>query len=122
MVTTFYEFRKGKNRSTTARIEDRAARKNRSWYTFGAIVGLAGGIIAALIGSVLTAITWFTGTDAVSSFIHTLGTSLLFMTIPLLILGAHCLDRVEKEIEKSRKSHVGLVEEQDAIASRKEHR
>lgn len=66
------------------------------WRSFGALVGLLGGIVAALIGSVFTAISWITGVEGNGAYMQTLGTVFLFLTIPLLVLGAHCLDVVEK--------------------------
>ena len=60
--------------------------------TLGALTGLAGGTLAALLGSTLTAVSWFAEVD---SIVKTLGTVLLVFTIPLLICGAHCLDLME---------------------------
>lgn len=66
------------------------------WRAFGALVGLLGGIVAALVGSMFTAISWITGVEGNGAFMQTLGTVFLFLTIPLLVLGAHCLDLLEK--------------------------
>jgi hypothetical protein len=66
------------------------------WPAFGALVGLLGGIVAALVGSMFTAISWITGVEGNGAYMQTLGTVFLFLTIPLLVLGAHCLDVVEK--------------------------
>ncbi|HMF57089.1 MAG TPA: hypothetical protein VK619_12165 [Pyrinomonadaceae bacterium] len=61
--------------------------------SIGGIFCLAGGIVAAILGSVLTAITWVTGVDGSHGlFLHRFGTVLLFLTIPLIAVGAHCLD------------------------------
>ena len=74
-------------------VEGKAVRVYvRGWCPWGAIIGLSGGLIAALSGSLLTAISWFTAAESGSSLVRALGTSLLFVTIPLLIFGAHCLD------------------------------
>lgn len=66
------------------------------WRSFGALVGLLGGIVAALLGSVFTAISWITGVEGNGAYMQELGTAFLVLTIPLLVLGAHCLDLVEK--------------------------
>src|SRR5258707_12866654 len=63
-----------------------------NWRAVGAVFGLSCGIIAPLIGSVLTAIAWFTGPEWHALPLQRDGTVLLFLTIPLLIFGAHCLD------------------------------
>jgi hypothetical protein len=68
-----------------------------TWKTGGAGFGLSCGIISPLIGSVLTAIAWFTGPEWHGLTLHRGGTVLLFLTIPLLIFGAHCLDLIDKQ-------------------------
>ena len=67
-----------------------------TWRAWDAVFGLSCGIISPLIGSVLTAIAWFTGPEWHGFFIQRSGTVLLFLTIPLLIFGAHCLDLMDK--------------------------
>ena len=67
-----------------------------NWRAGGAVFGLSCGIIAPLIGSVLTAIAWFTGPEWHALHLQRDGTVLLFLTIPLLIFGAHCLDLMDK--------------------------
>ena len=68
-----------------------------NWRAAGSVFGLSCGIIAPLIGSVLTAIAWFTGPEWHGFAIQHYGTVLLFLTIPLLIFGAHCLDLMDKK-------------------------
>jgi high-affinity Fe2+/Pb2+ permease len=63
--------------------------------SLGAIIGMAGGIIVAFLGSLLTFGSWFMRGE-IGRFEHVAGTVLLFLTIPLLVLGAHCLDLVER--------------------------
>jgi hypothetical protein len=80
-----------------------------SWKSGGALVGLSFGIISPLVGSILTAIAWFTGPEWHGIFLQRDGTVLLFLTIPLLIFGAHCLDLMDKhgkEASKSRSSKI----------------
>ncbi|SRR5258705_9112421 len=68
-----------------------------SWTSAGAIFGLCFGIISPIAGSILTAIAWFTGSHWHGFFIQRYGTVLLFLTIPLLIFGAHCLDLIDEK-------------------------
>ncbi len=75
-----------------------------TWLTGGAVCGLGFGIISPLIGSILTAIAWFTGPLWHGFSIQRYGTVLLFLTIPFLVFGAHCLDLMERQVEKARKS------------------
>jgi len=79
-----------------------------TWRASGAVFGLSCGIISPLIGSVLTAISWFTGPVWHGFFIQRYGTVLLFLTIPLLIFGAHCLDLMDKQDEAASKSRLKL--------------
>ncbi len=74
-----------------------------TWRSGGAVGGLCFGIICPIIGSIFTAIAWFTGPEWHGLFIQRDGTVLLFLTIPLLIIGAHCLDLIDKQDEEARK-------------------
>ena len=76
------------------------------WRAVGAVFGLSCGIIAPLIGSVLTAIAWFTGPEWHALPLQRDGTVLLFLTIPLLSFGAHCLDLMDKHDEEAKNLRV----------------
>ena len=65
----------------------------QSW-AFSACLCFAGGIGAGIVGSVLTSLGWIIGAD-VHPWVRGIGTALLILTIPLLILAGHCLDRFE---------------------------
>ena len=68
--------------------------RTRGWNhnTCGALVGLFGGVLAPLAGSVLTALAWIVGPTWHGIALRGIGTAFLILTIPLLLLGAHCLD------------------------------
>ncbi|HAF15898.1 MAG TPA: hypothetical protein DHU55_00595 [Blastocatellia bacterium] len=66
-----------------------------TWEATGAVCSFGGGIVAALIGSVLTASTWILGAEA-HPWVRGLGTALLILTIPLLIFSGYCLDWAER--------------------------
>jgi hypothetical protein len=68
----------------------------RPWPSAGAVTGLAGGILAPALGAALTAISWFASQQMASLYLSRLSTTLFFLTIPLLALGAHCLDLLEE--------------------------
>ena len=70
-----------------------------SWRSAGAVCGFCLGILSPVVGSLLTALAWFTGPRWHGFFIQRDGTVLLFLTIPLLIFGAHCLDLMDKHNE-----------------------
>ncbi len=72
-----------------------------SWEVTAAICCFVGGMGAALLGSVLTASTWILGAEA-HPLVRGLGTALLILTIPLLILAGYCMDWAEQEPKKSR--------------------
>lgn len=65
-------------------------------YT-GAVLGLGGGLIAPILGSIITVISWFVDPAWHGISLHGSGTTLFALTLPLLILGAHCLDLLDKE-------------------------
>ncbi|MFL6285366.1 MAG: hypothetical protein ACJ74Q_19690, partial [Pyrinomonadaceae bacterium] len=77
------------------RIGSLISKSPRTWPSIGAVLGLAGGILAPASGTLLTIISWLTGQQRASLYLSRLSTTLLFLTIPLLALGAHCLDMLE---------------------------
>jgi hypothetical protein len=108
MIRTYDELKQGRGEQPRTMQRDRAGLQRPDWCSLGTVMGLSGGIIAALAGSLLTALTWFTGTGGGGSYARALGTILLFMTIPLLVCGAHCLDLTEKH--KGRRGEARLHE------------
>lgn len=73
------------------------------WANWGAVCGLGLGIVSPLIGSILTAIAWFTGYEWHGLHLHRTGTVLFVLTIPLLAFGAHCLDLSDRQGKEERK-------------------
>ena len=71
--------------------------------TGSAAFGFCGGVSAGVLGSILTAIAWFTGAVWHGHAVQRLGTILLFLTIPLLVFGAHCLDLLETQDERKQR-------------------
>lgn len=67
----------------------------RTWQSVCAAVGLAGGLLAPLLGALLTVTAWFFTPGG--SLLNALGTASFVLTIPLLALGAYCLDLLEKK-------------------------
>jgi hypothetical protein len=76
-----------------------------TWKSTGACVGLLGGVVAPLVGLALTALAWFIG-DWHGFHVGRDGAVLLFLTIPLLIFGAHCLDLLDSEDERASETAI----------------
>ena len=72
-------------------------------YIYGSVLGLVGGIVAPLIGSILTVISWIVGPRWHNVGLHRAGTVLLVLGIPLLTIGAHCMDLGETASQFSKK-------------------
>src|SRR5262245_39771826 len=68
-----------------------------SMKTFGAAVGLCGGIVAAVAACALTIVGWLTHAAWHGVLLQRSGTVLFFLMIPLLVFGAHCLDLLDGE-------------------------
>lgn len=79
-----------------------------SWDVVNAALCFGGGILAGLLGSLLTSGTWIWGSEA-HPWVRRAGTLLLILTIPLLILAGHCLDRMESrsKLEAEEKKRTG---------------
>jgi hypothetical protein len=76
--------------------KQRTKRSVWTWEETGAVCCFAGGILAALLGSVLTATTWILGAAA-HPWVRGMGTALLIVTIPLLIFAGYCMDWMERD-------------------------
>jgi hypothetical protein len=63
----------------------------------GAVTGLFGGAAVSLVGSILTGASWFVANVSTRQLLSVTGSILLFMTIPLIVIGACCLDWMEKD-------------------------
>ena len=68
-----------------------------NWKSSGAVIGLCGGLTAPIFGAVVTLVSWFIDPVWHGMFLHQAATSLFFLAIPLLVLGAHCLDLLDNE-------------------------
>lgn len=78
------------------------SRNGWTWQTFGAVTGLGGGVLAAAVGALLSAVAWMRGDETGGLSMHGVGSILLLSMIPLLIMGAHCLDLLDKRMERGR--------------------
>jgi len=80
--------------------------------SLGALAGLAGGVFSGVLGAAFTAVSWFVAIEGTRRWLSTIGTVLLFLTIPLLIFGGYCLDWMEKD-KPQRYSKVVRYEDED---------
>jgi hypothetical protein len=71
-------------------------RKNPwAWQSVCAVLGLAGGVIAPFLGAASDVTTWFVHSTTANSYLHVLSIVFCALTIPLIALGACCLDLLE---------------------------
>lgn len=74
----------------------------RTWQGVGTVLGLTGGLVSAVFGSLLTAVSWFVGAGGPGWYVQRFGTVLLLATVPLLLCGAHCLDLLERRKRRGK--------------------
>jgi hypothetical protein len=72
-------------------------RRRWTWQALGALFGFVGGLITIAFGSLFSIINWFTKTGTTSLFLRRYGTISFLLAIPLFVLGAHCLDLLERK-------------------------
>jgi hypothetical protein len=77
----------------------------------GAVSGLFGGVASGALGAAFTAAGWFVINEGAWQWLSTTGAILLFLTIPLLIIGGLCLDWMEKD--KPQRGSKGARAEDD---------
>ncbi|HQR32464.1 MAG TPA: hypothetical protein PLK30_06995 [Blastocatellia bacterium] len=68
----------------------------------GAMAGLVGSVAAGMSGALLTAASWLSVNEGARHWLSTAGSALLLLTIPLIIVGALCLDWMEKDQPQHR--------------------
>jgi hypothetical protein len=71
-------------------------RWSATFQIVGVAAGLVGGAGAGIFGSLLTAVSWMSTNEFARYWFSIAGSTLLLLTIPLVILGAFCLDWLEK--------------------------
>jgi len=86
----------------------------RTWPAFGAAAGIPAGLCCPLAGTALSMIAWSVKLQSLSSALNLLGIAAFVFTLPLLALGAHCLDLMEKKphhspLRTSRHRHQNLI-------------
>ena len=74
-----------------------------NWKSYSAVFGLCGGFITPILASLVTVISWFADPVWHGIYLHRAGTFLFILALPLLILGAHCLDLLDDEKDKEKK-------------------
>ncbi len=79
-------------------------KNRRSWQAVAAAVGLFGGLLSILLGVLDWAVVGlFAPSGALGSSLDAAGTVLFVVPLPLLALGAHCLDLLEKKAPALRR-------------------
>jgi hypothetical protein len=72
------------------------------WYV-GAGIGLAAGIIAILIGILLTIAAWLLHIEHIQVSFDSLINILFYSALPSLFFGAYCLDKLDDQNAKAKK-------------------
>lgn len=74
-------------------------RKNGwGWQSVGAAVGLGGGVLSLLLGGLLWVIVRFFAAGRFGAFLNSVELVFFVIILPLLALGVHCLDLLEKRL------------------------
>lgn len=81
--------------------------QEKTWRTFVALFGLSSGILCALLGSLLIGISWLIAEPHYKHLLHTVGNNALYLTVPLLLLGAFYADALS-----STKARTALAEDE----------
>lgn len=79
--------------------EERNKRNPVTWQPVAAFACFVGAVLSLAIGFVLTT-EWVLNAQ-LHPMLHGIGLTLLILGIPILILGGHCLDLMERKVSKS---------------------
>lgn len=69
----------------------------RKWQSLLALIALSGGILSPVIGAVLNLIVWFITVSHLRTLLNETSMVFYVLALPLLALGSHCLDLLEKK-------------------------
>ena len=69
----------------------------RRWQSSVAVLALGSGFLSPFIGVFLDLVDWLTATSIHHSFLYKTSLAFYALTLPLLALGSHCLDLLEKK-------------------------
>ncbi len=94
---------KQKHRRLYLKPEPRPQTTPWTWPSLIAAGGLAGGFICPVLGGLFTALGWLRAPGPNATFLSRLGTFLLLLTIPLLVLGTYYIDLAD-QAEKRRRA------------------
>lgn len=83
-------------------IEALIKKNPRAWQAVVAVLGLAGGVIAPVLGATADVVTWFVHSRPINSYLHVASIILCALTLPLLMLGAFCLDSLKAKTANLR--------------------
>jgi hypothetical protein len=87
----------------------------RQWAATGGACCFLAGILAPVLGMLLTASGWIFGV-AVHPWIHLAGTALLIVAIPLILFAGFCLDWAEREQKKAAHDAKGAQRGNSALS------
>lgn len=104
MNATFESLEDSADTDLYQEIEILIKKNPRSWQSVCAVLGLAGGVSAPILGAIFDVITWFVHSISVNSYLHVISIVLCALTLPLLILGASCLDLLEAKTKNTQLS------------------
>lgn len=80
-------------------MSEERARRNYTWEPLAALACFVGAALSLVIGFVLTT-GWLVNADR-HPVLHGVGLTLLIIGLPILILGAHCLDLNDRKRKKA---------------------
>jgi hypothetical protein len=99
----YYEAAQDEDDFDLYQVAESLIRKNGwRWQAVCAVLGLAGGLLAPFLGAAFDVTSWFTQSHTAVSRLHVLSIVSCALTIPLLALGAHCLDLLEKKAQRQK--------------------
>ena len=75
--------------------------KKNQWESIGAVFGLGGGILSLVMGIVFEIVTWSLFMQSNNLYFKKVSFICFMMNLPLLTVGAHCLDLLEKKTSLS---------------------
>ena len=83
----------------TEQIKEKINVKKTDWWYIFAVTFMSGGVAGIIVGHIFTFIMWLLHQEIIQFSLQNITNILFYLSLPMLFLGACCLDKVEGKKE-----------------------
>jgi hypothetical protein len=88
----------------TEQIVEKSTVKKTDWWFLSAVIFMIGGMSAIIVGIIFTILIWLIHQDTIEFSLQNVTNFLFYLSLPMLFLGACCLDKIEEKKKQKRQN------------------